>query len=199
MMNDIGLVIAVLLVLAILAYVHLGVGNKKKAWSKFAHRHGLRYEDQGFLRYPVVRGTINGRSLELKVELMEMFTIRTGRSFMVMAMDIKGTFSCNMEIRKAGSFLEWQHLVPGPRLVTGDGEFDDMCTIFCDDEQKCVSYLTSHRRNALRELFSIKGESRVSITRGSQVIFRSKRITRNIQELENIFGTLLLIAPQLDS
>ena len=200
MIIDTGLVIIVLFVLAIFAYVHLGVGRQKAMWSQFAHRHGLRYEDQGFLRYPFVRGTVNGRSFELKVDLVEMFTIRTGRSFMALSLEIKGNFFCNMEIKKADAFLELQHLDPGPRLTTGDRSFDDMSDIFCDDDKECASYLAPHRKNALRELFSIEGESRVSITnRGAQVMFRSRRIIRNAQKLEDIFGTLLRVVPELDS
>lgn len=200
MIIDAGLIIIVFFVLAIFVYIHLGVGRQKEMWSQFAHRHGMRYEDQGFLRYPVVRGTVKGRSFELKVDLVEMFTIRTGRSFMVMYLEIKGNFFCNMEIKKADTFLELQHLDPGPRLLTGDRSFDDMIDIYCDDDKECASYLAPHRKNALRELFSIEGEPRVSIkNRGAQVIVRSRRIIRNAQKLEGIFGTLLRVVPELDS
>jgi hypothetical protein len=200
MIIDTGLVLIVLFVLAIVAYVHLGIGRQKAMWSQFAHRYGMRYEDQGFLRYPFVRGTVSGRSFELKVELVEMFTIRTGRSFMVMSLEIKGNFFCNMEIKKTDAFLELHYLNPGPRFLTGDQSFDAMSDIFCDDDKQCGSYLAPHRKNALRELFSREGESRLSITtRGAQVMFRSRRIIRDAHKLEDLFDTLLRVAPELDS
>ena len=126
MVIDTGLLIILLIVLAIFAYAHLGVGRQKTRWSQFANRHGLGYEDQGFLRYPLVWGTVNGRSFKLTVELVEMFTIRTGRSFMVMSLEIKGNFFCNMVMKKADTFLELHYLDPGPRFKTGNPLFDDM-------------------------------------------------------------------------
>jgi hypothetical protein len=200
MIIDTGLVIIVLLVLGIAAYVHLVIGRQKSTWSQFANRHGLGYEDPGFLRYPSVRGMVNGRSFELKVELLEMFTIRTGRSFTMMSLEIKGHFFFNMEAKKADSFPELQHLELGPRFTTGDRLFDDMSDIYCNDHTECSLYLAPHRKKALRELYSIGGESRVSITnRGSHILFRSSRTIRNAQKLEDIFNALLRIAPDLDS
>jgi hypothetical protein len=115
-------------------------------------------------------------------------------------LEIKGNFFFNMEIKKADSFLELQYLDPGPRLTTGDRSFDDISDIFCDDDKECASYLVPHRKNALRELFSLEGESRVSITnRGAQLMFRSRRIIRNAQKLDYIFNTMLRVAPELDS
>jgi hypothetical protein len=200
MVIDTGLILILLLVLGIFAYVHLIIGRQKAIWSEFAYRHGLGYEDPGLLRYPFVRGRIHDRSFELKVELVEMFSIRTGRSFMVMSLEIKVHFLCTMEIVKANTFPELQYLRPGPRFLTGDRSFDDRCEIFCPDKDACSRYLVPHRKTALQELFSLEGESRVSITnRGSHIVFRSQRIIKDAQKLDYLFTTLVRVAPDLDS
>jgi len=197
---DTGLIIIVILILGIIVYVRLVIGRQKAVWRQFAHRHGLEYEDPGFLRYPVVRGTMQGRKFGLNVELVEMFSIRTGRSFMEMSLEVKGQFFFSMEIIKHDTFPELQYTNPGPRVRIGDPSFDDISEVFCSDESACSTYLAPRRKTVLRDLFSLEGESRLSIAnQGSRIVFRSKRMIRNAQHLDHVFHTLLRVAPELDS
>jgi hypothetical protein len=119
---------------------------------------------------------------------------------MVMSLDIQGHFFWNMETIKGDTFPELQYLHPGSRFTTGHQSFDDICEILCHDNNACSTYLAPRRMTALPKLFSLDGESRVSITnRGSHILFRSKRIIKNAPNPDYIFNTLLRVAPELDS
>jgi len=197
---DTGLIILFILIFGIAAYVRLAIGRQKSIWKQFAHRHGLGYEDPGFLRYPSARGTVQGRKFALTVQLVEMFSIRTGRSFMEMSLEVKGQFFSSMEIIKRDTFPELQYTNPGTRVRTGDPSFDDRSEVFCSDESACSAYLAPRRKTLLQDLFSLEGESRLSIAnQGSRVVFRSKRMIKNAQHLDHVFHTLFRVAPELDS